>query len=183
MSTTKINRKSFLGLLGWGLVAMHVPLQACKQRLQPKATEWTEQELSTLNKVLLHLWPAHQNAPSVEICNSLEYLQNVLKDKYLHSLVRKALRNGPHWVEEIAEKKFSLPFQELNSDDKEEVLRHLETKSSGKRFLKNIIRYHFEALLGDPEYSINKEKSGWKWLNHVPGYPRPTQSQIYIHNE
>ena len=37
----------------------------------------------------------------------------------------------------------------------------------------------FEALLLDPLYGGNKEEKGWKWLNHTPGFPRPTEELRY----
>jgi len=32
-----------------------------------------------------------------------------------------------------------------------------------------------ESVLGDPVYNINKDGSGWNWLEHKPGLPRPKE--------
>jgi gluconate 2-dehydrogenase gamma chain len=36
-----------------------------------------------------------------------------------------------------------------------------------------------EALLTDPAYGGNPGGIGWRWLQHVPGYPRPPMDKIY----
>jgi hypothetical protein len=35
-----------------------------------------------------------------------------------------------------------------------------------------MMRYIFEAMLGDPIYGANKHEAGWKWLAFEGGKPR-----------
>lgn len=179
----QISRRQFVHLLGMGVLAASLPLNACRKLAQPGAYAWTEHENLTLKATLEHLWPANGDIPGTEDTNTLGHLQKVLKDPFLRNAYRKVLRSGPKWTEELSKEVFQQSFTVLSSEQKEHVLRKLEEKKNGGRFLNYILRYHFEALLGDPAYGINSEKKGWKWLGHIPGYPRPETSQIYPHYE
>ena len=85
------------------------------------------------------------------------------------------------WIEEEAQELYTKPFHTLTNEAKEIVLRNIEAKSNGSSFLTSTLNFINESLLGDPHYNINMEQKGWKWLNHYPGSPRPSESQIYSH--
>jgi len=43
-----------------------------------------------------------------------------------------------------------------------------------------LLTYLLEALLADPVYAGNPNGIGWKWLQHQPGFPRPTKNKKYF---
>jgi gluconate 2-dehydrogenase gamma chain len=58
---------------------------------------------------------------------------------------------------------------------RDEVLRAIASSTAGDRWLNVIMSYVLEALLSDPVYGGNPQGIGWQWLQHQPGFPRPTQ--------
>ena len=36
-----------------------------------------------------------------------------------------------------------------------------------------------EALLADPVYGGNFDQTGWRWLSHQPGFPRPSADKTW----
>ena len=53
-------------------------------------------------------------------------------------------------------------------------------KQGGGRWLRELIHYILEALLSDPVYGGNPGGIGWRWLEHRPGYKRPSPQQRYF---
>ena len=132
-----------------------------------------------LKEVLRHLFPATQNAPGADDINALIYLQVVLLDPQLDPRDQNFIINGIQWLEEECQKLFALSFPELKTEQKEQLLREIEKEGWGERWLSYLLKYIFESLLTDPLYGGKPDGVGWKWLGHVPGYPRPNQENRY----
>jgi len=133
----------------------------------------------TLKEVLRHLFPATHNSPGADEINALIYLQFVLLDPQLDPRDQNFIINGIQWLDEECQKLFTSSFPELNTEQKEQVLREIEKEGWGERWLSYLLKYIFEALLTDPLYGGNSNGVGWAWLEHVPGYPKPGQENKY----
>jgi gluconate 2-dehydrogenase gamma chain len=67
----------------------------------------------------------------------------------------------------------------LNTTEKEALITFIAKEAWGSSWLSIILTYIFEALIADPQYGGNVNESGWKWLNHYPGNPRPAKKLLY----
>ncbi len=132
-----------------------------------------------LKEVLRHLFPVMENAPGADDINALIYLQFVLADPNLDPRDQKFIVNGIGWLEEECQTLFTRSFTDLRTAEKEQALRKIEKDNWGERWISNLLKYTFEALLTDPIYGGNPNKIGWKWLSHIAGEPRPNMSNRY----
>lgn len=174
-----MNRRKFIinaALLG---IWLQWPLNACKKIIKPDAFGFTTEEDRILDAVLNHLLPGGESRPGAKQINALSHIKSVVADPATRNSTRKLIKAGISECQNLSKNLFKRAFMDLEKDDKENVLRSLEKKNNGKRWISVLLTYSFEALLGDPVYNINDEEAGWKWLNHVPGIPRPTQKNRY----
>ena len=70
-------------------------------------------------------------------------------------------------------------FAELDDAKREQTLQRIAASEAGENWLSTLILYLMEALLTDPAYGGNPGGIGWRWLQHVPGYPRPPKGKTY----
>jgi gluconate 2-dehydrogenase gamma chain len=76
-------------------------------------------------------------------------------------------------------KTFDKSFVNLLLEEKDQVFRIIEKSNWGYRWLSLNLLNIFEALLADPIYGGNPNEIGWRWLEHTPGFPRPTPDNMY----
>ena len=169
-----LKRRDFIKLSGIVSSFALVFFYACKKSLSLPA----EHILSGSQKELLvlihnHLFPKGANSPGASDINSAEYVSRILKDPQVKSSEKRLILFGINWTRDTAKELFSKDFAALNKDQKEEVLLDLGTFKNGERWLSRQITFILEALLADPIYGGNTNQSGWSWLKHTPGYPRP----------
>ncbi len=126
-----------------------------------------------------HLFPADDDSPGAADINALPYLHFVLADPDMDQDNKNLLANGVKWVEEESRSSYQKSIVSLSFDELENVLQSIVNKSWGQRWLSLNLLYIFEALLSDPLYGGNPDGIGWKWLEHDPGFPRPTKNKIY----
>lgn len=179
-----LTRRSFLKGLGFLISLYFIPASACKRLFyddesHPEKTKLSKKEKEILSAIQLHILPEDGNGPGALKVNALEHYEFVLSDKHLDNSERKLLVNGIKWAEETAIEMYKKSIVTLTTEEKEEVLRDLETYRNGEKWLSKVVNYIFEALLGAPAYGINTNMTGWKWLDHTPGFPQPLQSNIY----
>ena len=93
--------------------------------------------------------------------------------------ISNLLTNGMDWLEEECQTTYNRSFINLSSEEKDKIFRTIEKSNWGYRWLSLNLIYIFEALWSDPIYGGNTDEIGWKWLEHVPGLPRPTADNIY----
>lgn len=182
--TILITRRRLLKYLGMISVLYFIPLGACKrlkyaEEKHPDNYKLSKKEKQILEGVLLHILPPDDATPGASDVNSLDYFEFVIQDKHLKNSKRKLLITGIAWTEETADEMFNTSFSDLDSQQKEEVLRDLESYGNGEKWLSQLLNYILESLLGAPAYGINTNQTGWKWLEHSPGFPQPTPDNIY----
>ena len=133
----------------------------------------------TLATVQEHLFPATEDSPGAADIQALVFLQNMLNAPDTDNNEKEFISNGVSWLNDISTKNHKKSFIELNESDKEKVLRQIEQSQAGERWLSLLLTYLIEALLSDPVYGGNPDGIGWKWLEHQPGFPRPSVDKMY----
>lgn len=128
----------------------------------------------------LHLFPSSENSPNAKTINATAYLKSITEWPGVNQSDKKFIINGISWLNGVATKHYKKKFENLDSDQKEKVLRLVEKSDAGQNWLSLILLYLMEALLTDPVYGGNKGGAGWKWLQHQPGFPRPSVDKRYF---
>lgn len=175
-----INRRSFLITAGvftgsislGGLLSYYYR----SSKIKPPYSRSQNRIIQVLHE---HLFPLADDSPGATDINSVDYLHFVLTDPEVDQDNKNLMINGIQWLEEECQSKFSKPFIDLTSVEKDKVLHIIEDSNWGYRFISLNLIYIFEALLSDPIYGGNTDEIGWKWLEHTPGLPRPTDKTKY----
>jgi gluconate 2-dehydrogenase gamma chain len=142
-------------------------------------SQFVDEPWRTLSAVHDHLFPTTADGPGAKEINATAYLRRMLAEPDMDPENRKFIPNGAAWLNDIAVERHETAFSELNTDQREEVLRQIERSGAGERWISLVLVYIFEALLSDPVYGGNPGQVGWRWLEHQPGFPRPAVNQTY----
>jgi len=138
----------------------------------------------TIASVQEHLFPAgdssSQPSPGAKDIAALRFLRNMLEAPDTESEEKLFILKGVNWLNDLSLKSHQAKFIKLNTENKETVLRKIETSNAGNRWLSLIMGYLIEGLLSDPVYGGNKDQQGWKWLEHIPGFPTPSVDKVYF---
>ena len=180
-----MNRKEFIKQLSiLGIASQFTFIYSCDNIrtvvIPTNFNPLTEAEVKILAHVLEILFPSKQSSPSVQQLNSLEHIIWNLNDKNRDENTNKYIIKGINWVEETANEEKETSFLNLSDSKKEDLIEFISTKKWGKDWLSKILTLIFGSLVYDPIYNVNKEQSGWNWLQHKPGYPRPNKSTKYL---
>lgn len=172
-------RRSFLfgtakAATALSLAPLLMQLSACKGQERPKAV-LQQHPWPTFAAVQEVLFPADGNGPSAHDIQATQYLQLVLQTPGFDAEERKFILEGVAWLDQYAQEQHKKAFLTLNLAQRDAVLRAIADSSAGDRWLNALLNYVLEALLCDPVYGGNPQGIGWQWLQHQPGFPRPTQ--------
>lgn len=124
-----------------------------------------------------HLFPYSTIGPGARELRISSYLSFVLKDERILKEDREYLLLGAAWLEESAYEQYDKSFLNLDTLQKEELLKNVSKKTWGENFIYTTLGYIFEALLSAPVYGSNIDEIGWKWLEHNPGFPQPVNKK------
>ena len=175
-----VSRRTFLARMAGVSVAALFPLAGGGAIAVPKSdTALSDDQQVLLAAVQQHLFPSEPDSPGASEINALAYLNTVLADPKMDEEEKAFIRNGTGWLEELARKEQGKAFTDLNTVQREQMLRRIEQSSAGENWLATLLLYLFEALLSDPVYGGNPNGIGWRWLEHQPGFPRPPADKIY----
>lgn len=130
--------------------------------------------LQTLSIVQEDLFPKEMITSS----NAYPYISNIFKHSRVSAEDKQFLRNGTKWLNEEAVRQYKQVYTKLSSKERQNILEQIAQESWGESWIKTVLSYILEATLGDPIYGINKNESGWKWLNHTSGLPRPKEKYL-----
>ena len=180
-----MNRKDFIKQLAiLGVASQFTFIYACNDKktvvIPQNFNPLSETEAKILAHVLEILFPSESNGPSIQQLNTLEYILWNLNDTKRDKESNEYIIIGITWVEETANEEKKTSFLNLSDSEKEEVIAFMTTKGWGEGWLSKILTMTFRSMLYDPIYNVNKNESGWNWLNHKVGYPRPTEVTKYI---
>jgi len=106
------------------------------------------------------------------------YLSNILSHSRVRDEDKEFIKDGAKWLNEEAIDKYEKIYEKLSPKQRDKVLKEIVESDWGESWLAMIMTYIMEAMLGDPIYGGNVDESGWKWLNHVGGTPRPTKAVL-----
>lgn len=176
----KINRRSFI--VAAGVITGSISLGGLLSyyyRVSKKSRPYTKDEDIVINEIHEHIFPHSDDSPGASDINSVAFLHFVLTDPEIDEDNKNILVNGVKWLEEECHESYNRFFIDLSSSEKDTIFSAIENSNWGYRFLSLNITYIIEALLSDPIYGSNQDEIGWKWLNHTPGLPRPTEKTKY----
>lgn len=175
------NRRTFLkaSILAGALSQLSF-LQSCTQdELENGNDLLTGEQVTILKSVLLILFPDDGNGPSATDLHSYEYIMWVLKDPGANQEDNQYVINGIDWTNEAAEKFYGEKYINLHETQKAKLISKFLEVHSGYHWCSILLTLIFESLLLDPIYGGNPDGIGWKWLNHTPGFPQPTEELRY----
>lgn len=179
-----MNRKEFLKYLGiLGVASQSGIWFACNDvktiELPTELSPLNKKQATVLGYVLEILFPSESIGPSIQQLNSLAYIIWNLNDKNRDEDSNNYVIKGIKWVEETAEEEYQSSFLDLSDSKKEKLIDFIAKKNWGEDWLSAVLTLIFESMVYDPVYSVNNNQVAWKWLNHQPGYPRPTEQTKY----
>lgn len=181
----KMQRRVFVkSILAAGLLTQ-IPTFAALKTTPQSSTYKTKTDLlnaeqaEIVRDVQELLFPNDSNGPGATELNADKYLLWVLSDPKKDPADTKYIIDGIGWVAETADEEYHKTFTELSETEKESLIALIAGEAWGASWLSIILTYIFETLIADPQYGGNTNESGWKWLNHYPGNPRPTEELLY----
>ena len=180
----QMSRRHFVkGLFIAGVITQIPFLSACLNENEREENaafgQLNSQQKDILKEIQDILFPNDGNGPSSEDINALNYLQWVISDERMDPDEVEYLLNGIKWIEETSDEIYSIPFLKLSKNEKENLIEKVSKENWGESWLSVVLTLIFEALLSDPQYGGNTNSTGWEWLHHNPGNPRPTEELLY----
>lgn len=124
------------------------------------------------------LFPQARGVPTKDQINAKAYLSLILNHTRISDTDKEFLRNGVKWLNEDSISKYKKKYIKLNKAQRQIILNDISKTPWGESFIEDVLRFIFEAMLGDPVYGVNKGESGWKWLEHTGGLPRPKAAYL-----
>ncbi|MDP2833594.1 MAG: gluconate 2-dehydrogenase subunit 3 family protein [Pseudomonadota bacterium] len=164
------SRRRFLIAAAGGLAALFAPAGT----LAATANPWP-----VLAAAQDHLFPSEPGAPGAREIRALAYLQGVLADPRGDREEQRFILKGVDWLEDLSRQRHKVSFVDLDPVRREQVLREVAGSGKGENWISTLLLYLCEALLTDPVYGGNPDGIGWAWLEHQPGFPRPTPEKRY----
>jgi gluconate 2-dehydrogenase gamma chain len=138
-----------------------------------------ETRWAILDTVQRHLLPSEPESPGAADIDALAYLRFVVADPKVDEDERRFILAGVTWLEDLSVTRMKSSFLDLDAEAREMLLRQVAETPQGENWISTLLLYLMEALLTDPAYGGNPGGIGWRWLEHIPGYPRPTAETIY----
>lgn len=170
----KLSRRSFLKTTVAASLASTIPLWvACESKTTGFTLNQTKKQIVAI--VQEFLFPKDGNGPSASDIKAIEYFQWMLWETGTDNEDKEYLLKGINWVEETSVEETERSFLNLRSQEQSDLIDYISTTSWGESWLSMMITIIFEALFCDPVYGVNIDQSGWKWLEHNPGQPRPSE--------
>lgn len=131
--------------------------------------------LDTLELAQRDLYGDSSDAPSFKEINARAYLSLVLTHSLVMQSTKKFIKNGALWLDEEAEKLYKKPYTKLDKNERQKTLESVAQYKWCENWMNVMLSFIYEAVLGDTIYGVNKNESGWKWLHHASGLPRPKE--------
>lgn len=134
--------------------------------------------MQTIALVQKDLFPQNDNVPKTDEINAAYYLNTILNHSRITDQDKDFIRNGVKWLNEECAQKYKKVYTKLSNKERQNILQEIAQSRWGDSWIRTIMTYLLEAMLGDPIYGGNKNQSGWKWLNHQGGLPRPIKALL-----
>ena len=156
-------------------------LSACSDQHEDDQTRLSQLEpWYTFAATQQRLFPADGDGPDAKSINAARYLKFVLDAPDMDSADRKFVLDGVDWLNRLAIARYTGVFASCEPAQQVSLLHEISQSRAGERWLSYLVTYVIEALLSDPVYGGNPDGIGWKWLQHIPGFPRPPANKRYF---
>lgn len=178
-SKYSLSRRKFIQYLA--IAVSSYPLSSlATNRKQNSISHAHKEPWLTLSIVQEHLFPSEPDSIGAQDIKALVYLQNMMGIPDFPKDEKELISNGVTWLDDLAKQQYAKKFIQLNKDEKEKILRRIESSNAGSRWLSLLLTYLLQAIVADPVYGGNPKGIGWQWLEHQPGFPRPVDSKKYF---
>lgn len=182
-NNTYISRRKFLARMSLlGTLAVTYPAAALAELRRPKAeetslgqkAEWQRDPAwQTISEVQEVLFPADVDVPGAADIGATIYLHDAIENPVADAADKDFIFRGVGWLNGLTQERHKLTFLQLTSTQQQEVIEEIVKSRAGRNWVSTLLTYTLEALLTDPVYGGNINGTGWKWLQHQPGYPAP----------
>lgn len=159
-----------------------VPSVAKNKKIQivTSTFKFSSFQAEVLDAVFLQLFPDDGDGPGARDINAVGYLEWAMTD--LQNIADgdpEFIIQGVGWLDELSVEMLTRHFADVTSTEQHKVLVKTSHSRQGENWMALLMYYLTEALLLDPVYGGNTNQTGWKWLQHQPGFPRPVMGKIY----
>ena len=110
--------------------------------------------------------------------DTASYISIILHHSRITKEDKLFLKNGVKWLNEEAVSLYTKTYTQLTETQRQHVLHSIAKEEWGSSWIDTMLRYIFEAMLGDPIYGGNNKEAGWKWLSFEGGLPRPKKAYL-----
>ena len=173
-----MNRRRFLIKFLGGCIFLCPPIfswvTGCSPVLNFFLSSTHKQNWLLFNSIVDHLLPSDAKTPGAKTLRAQYYFEKLLLLKEYDS---KTLKNGLEHIKQLA---YPKNFSTLSSSQKEKILRQFEQSPEGRHWLQTTLEFLLEGLLSSPSYGGNRDRVGWKWLDHRGGQPQPPKGKRYF---
>ena len=175
------NRRTFLkAAILAGTLSQLSFLNSCADENAEEGNELlTGEQVAMLKSMLMKFWPDDGNGPSAEDLHSYEYVMWTLRDPGAYQEDNEYLIEGILWINETTQELYKKNYLDLEPAQQDEAIKKFTELEHGRAWSSILLTLVFESLVLDPIYGSNPDGIGWKWLNHTPGWPGPTEELRY----
>jgi len=184
-----ISRREFLTRMTLlGSLALTYPEAALAELRKSKAgqaaadasAEWQQEPIwLTISQVQEVLFPAAEDVPGAGDIGATMYLHNAIENPDADAEDKDFIFRGVGWLDDLTQERHKKTFVQLTAAQQQEMIEIIVKSQAGQNWVSTLLTYTLEALLADPVYGGNKNESGWKWLEHQPGYPAPPADKTW----
>jgi hypothetical protein len=134
---------------------------------------FSEAEWETLDAALRRILPSDHGGPGAAEVNAVGYLDAVLQEPEIEEDVKARVRAGVRRLMDFADARGGERYAALPPEVQDEGVRQFEQPWAQQMWLRNVISFALEALLGDPIHGGNVGEAGWTWAGVEPPPFRP----------
>lgn len=136
----------------------------------------TPAEWATFEAVQETLWPAGDGCPGARDVRATAFLDAALGSPDVLPSQAAYLRAHLPTLEAQARARGREAFHALAPADRDAALSAFLDTPDGPAWVRIVLMYTVEAVLGDPVHGINPDGVGWAWAGLEPGDPRPASA-------
>lgn len=180
------SRRSFVKSLVLTGIALQLPwIQSCSDKehetisIPTNIHPLNRTDFLNLHCALSVLFPEDGNGPGAKTIKADQYILWVLNDTQMDAYDINFITDNLTRFTKCARTEYNTDFHHLDTETQAEFIADLAEIKWSKKLFSRLLTLTFEALLLDPQYGGNTEKAGWQWLEHNPGYPRPSKQLVY----
>ncbi len=141
-----------------------------------RARVLTDAEWVTMEAAQETLWPAGPGVPGAKELNATRVLDAALADPDTPPIEREWVRGWIPALHELAKARGAAAFEALDAAGREAVLVAFRERDEGAGWIRVVLGYTLEAVLGDPVHGGNPGEIGWRWAGYEPFDLRPTSA-------